>query len=101
ENTKTAQAWEVVVTFNRKVNEGTSTYSPVHEAIRLAFFEYGTDGLVHLRFMDRNGLPEAYEGRAIPTWAPAGGAATDLAQVEVTFTGTGPLEAIPNPLAGS
>ncbi|AZM46566.1 hypothetical protein DMB38_12750 [Streptomyces sp. WAC 06738] len=99
ENTKTAQAWEVSTTFNRKHTPDDTAYSPVHEKIRTAFFAYGDDSKVHLRFMDRNGLPEAYEGKALVNWAPSGGEYTALDQVEATFTGTGPLTPITNPIA--
>lgn len=98
EQEKTAQSWELATTFNRKATADATAYSPVHEKIRLAAFAYGEDSKVHLRFMDRNGLPEAYEGRAIPTWAPSGGEATALDQTEVTFTGTGALTPITNPI---
>ncbi|WP_406200162.1 phage tail protein [Streptomyces sp. NBC_01017] len=100
-NTKTAQSWEVTTTIRRKANKTVKVYSPVHEAIRLAHFAYGDANLVHLRYMQRNGLPEAYEGKAIPTWAPAGGEYTALGEVEITFTGDGALTPIDNPLAGS
>lgn len=99
ENTKTGQEWEVQATFNRKTTADSTAYSPVHEAIRVAFFAYGAANKVGLRFMDRNGLPEAYQGKAIPAWEPQGGESTDLDQVEVTFTGTGPLTEIENPMA--
>lgn len=99
ENTKTAQAWEVSATFNRKHTPDDTAYSPVHEKIRTAFFAYGDASKVHLRFMDRNGLPEAYEGKALVNWAPSGGEYTALDQVEATFTGTGPLTPITNPIA--
>ncbi|MGD6750993.1 phage tail tube protein [Streptomyces sp. BH105] len=100
ENTKTGQAWEVEVTFNRKHTADYTAYDPVHEKIRLAFVGvYGDDSKVRLRFMDRNGLPEAYVGKAIVNWESQGGEATDLDQVQVTFTGTGPLTPIANPVA--
>lgn len=54
---------------------------------------------MHLRFFDRNGLPEAYVGKGLPNWEPQGGEARDLDQVQVTFTGTGPLTPITNPVA--
>lgn len=100
-NTKTGQAWELAVTIRRKTNKTAKVYHPVHEAIRLAHFQYGEANLVHLRFMSRQGLPEAYEGKAIPNWQPSGGEYTALGEVEITFTGDGPLTPIPNPLAGS
>ena len=100
-NTKTAQAWEVNTTIVRKKSETSKVYNPVHEAIRLAHFEYGDANKVHLRFMNRNGLPEAYEGKALPNWAPSGGEYSALGEVEITFTGDGALTPIDNPLAGS
>jgi hypothetical protein len=98
ENAKTGQDWEVQATFNRKATPDSTAYSAVHEKIRTAFFAYGEDSKVHLRFMDRNGLPEAYVGKALPNWEPQGGEARDLDQVQVTFTGTGPLTPITNPV---
>lgn len=98
-NTKTGQSWELSATINRKVTEAAKTYNPVHEALRLASFAYGAASYVHVRYMDRSGLPEAYEGRALVTWAPSGGEYTALDQVEVTLTGDGPLNPIENPLA--
>ncbi|MEV7793423.1 hypothetical protein AB0O68_15730 [Streptomyces sp. NPDC087512] len=98
-NTKTAQSWELSVTIRRKANKAQKIYHPVHEAIRLASDEYGEANLVPLRWMNRQGLPEAYEGKAIPTWAPAGGEYSALGEVEITFTGDGPRTPITNPLA--
>jgi hypothetical protein len=99
ENDKTAQEWEVEVTFNRKASPDSTTYSPVHEAIRAAFFAYGSASKNHIRFMDRDGLPEAYEGYALPKWEPQGGEYTDLDQIQCTFVGSGPLTQITNPMA--
>jgi hypothetical protein len=98
-NTKTGQSWELSTTINRKIVDTAKTYNAVHEALRLASFAYGSASLVHVRYMDRNGLPEAYEGHALVTWAPSGGEYTALDQVEVTLTGDGPLKPIENPLA--
>lgn len=97
--TKTGQAWTLGVTINRKVKETAKTYNAVHEALRLASFAYGAASKAHIRYMDRTGLPEAYEGRALVTWKPSGGEYTALDQVEVTLTGDGPLLPITNPLA--
>ncbi|MFE9906410.1 phage tail tube protein [Streptomyces achromogenes] len=98
-NTKTGQSWELGVTINRKINDQAKTYHPTHEALRRAAFGWGSASEVHLRYMDRNGLPEAYEGTTLVTWAPSGGEYTALDQVELTLTGTGPLQLIDNPLA--
>lgn len=98
ENTKTAQSWELDVTINRKISDTAKTYHPVHEALRHAWLAFGSASEIHLRYMDRNQLPEAYEGRALVEWAPSGGEYTALDQVELTLTGTGPLIEIDNPL---
>lgn len=98
-NEKTGQSWELSVTIRRKANKLVKVYSPVHEKIRLAHFSYDADSKIHLRYMNRNGLPEAYEGKAIPNWQPSGGEYTALGETEITFTGDGPLTPIDNPLA--
>ncbi|TXL91579.1 hypothetical protein [Streptomyces sp. IB2014 016-6] len=98
-NEKTGQAWELGVTIRRKANKAVKIYSPVHEKIRLAHYAYGEDNKIHLRYMNRNGLPEAYEGKAIPNWQPSGGEYTALGETEITFTGDGALTPIDNPLA--
>lgn len=98
-NTKTGQEWSVTATLNRKASADSTTYNTVHEALRAAAFAFDEDSEVGVRWMDRNGLPEAYQGTALVTWAPSGGSRTDLDQVEVTLTGTGPLAEIANPLA--
>ncbi|MFC7909070.1 phage tail tube protein [Streptomyces nigra] len=98
-NEKTGQSWEISATIRRKANKSVKVYHPVHEKIRLAHFAYGSSNKIHLRYMNRDGLPEAYEGRAIPNWQPSGGEYTALGEVEITFTGDGALTPIDNPLA--
>lgn len=98
ENEKTGQAWEATVNINRKSTTDGSAFHPVHEALRTAAFAWGEDAKVHVRFYDRKGRPEAYEGTALVTWTPSGGEATALSQVEITLTGTGALETITNPI---
>ncbi|MFI8299986.1 phage tail tube protein [Streptomyces nigra] len=98
-NEKTGQAWEISATIRRKANKSVKVYHPVHEKIRLAHFAYGSANKIHLRYMNRDGLPEAYEGKAIPNWQPAGGEYTALGEVEITFTGDGALTPIDNPLS--
>ncbi|QJT04351.1 hypothetical protein G9272_32050 [Streptomyces asoensis] len=98
-NTKTGQSWEVSLTINRRINDQVKVYHPTHEALRAAAFGYGSASEVRVRYYDRDGLPEAYEGIAIVTWAPSGGETTALDQVEVTLTGNGQLSLITNPVA--
>ncbi len=98
-NTKTGQSWELGVTINRRINDQTKVYHVTHEALRVAAFAFGSASQVHVRYYDRDGLPEAYEGTALVTWAPSGGEYTALDQVELTLTGDGPLLLITNPVA--
>jgi hypothetical protein len=98
ENTKTAQEWQVEATFNRKVSADSTTYSAVHEKLRVAAFSYGAASKVGVWFYDRNGLPEAYSGKALVTWEPQGGEYTALDQVQATLTGDGILSLITNPV---
>ncbi|MGW3847190.1 phage tail tube protein [Streptomyces fagopyri] len=98
-NTKTGQAWELGVTINRRINDQVKTYHATHEAFRAAAYAFGSASQVHVRYYDRDGLPEAYEGTALVTWAPSGGEYTALDQVEMTLTGDGPLVPITNPVA--
>ncbi|MYY08828.1 hypothetical protein GT204_07900 [Streptomyces sp. SID4919] len=97
ENTKTGQEWQVEATFNRKVSADSTAYNAVHERLRAAMLAYGANSEVGVRFYDRTGLPEAYQGTALVTWEPQGGESTALDQVQVTLTGTGPLVQITNP----
>jgi hypothetical protein len=98
-NTKTGQSWELGVTINRRINDQVKVYHATHEAFRAASFAFGSASQVHIRYYDRNGLPEAYEGTALVTWAPSGGEYTALDQVEMTLTGDGPLLLVTNPVA--
>lgn len=98
DNTKTGQSWSVSVTHNRKATADATAYHPVHEAARAASLAFGAASEVGVRWMDRDGLPEAYQGIALVTWAPAGGERTALDKVAVTFTGKGVLAQIDNPL---
>ena len=97
-NTKTGQEWKIEATINRKATADSTAYDPVHEALRAAFFAFGDASEVGVRWMDRDGLPEAYQGTALVNWAPSGGERTKLDQVKITLTGTGALVPITNPI---
>lgn len=97
-NTKTGQSWTADATFNRKATPDSTTYSPVHEHLRTAAFATGAASKVGVRWYDRDGLPEAYQGTCLITWEPSGGDRTALEQIKATLTGTGQLLLITNPL---
>lgn len=99
DNEKTAQGWEMSLTINRKTNDQVKVFHPTHEKLRAAAFGFGSNSRAHLRWFDRNGLPEAYEGTGIVQWENSGGEHTDLDQPELTITGKGALLLIDNPVA--
>lgn len=98
DSTKTAMGWTVDSTFNRRSTPDSTAFSTVHEKIRAAALAFGAASEIEIRWMDRDGLPEAYQGICLATWAPAGGDRTALDAVKVTFTGKGVLNQIVNPL---
>lgn len=98
ENTKTLQSWSLEVTFNRQTSSDNTTFNTVHEAFRTAALGFGAASKVSVRWYDRDGLPEAYQGLALVTWEPSGGDAKALDQIKATLTGTGPLAQITNPV---
>ncbi|MFG3085133.1 phage tail tube protein [Streptomyces parvulus] len=96
-NTKTAQGWELTATINRRINDQVKVYHPTHEALRRAAWLFGSNSKAHVRWYDREGLPEAYEGSGVVKWEYSGGEHTALDQVEITITGDGELLLIDNP----
>ncbi|MFE4548278.1 phage tail tube protein [Streptomyces sp. NPDC056785] len=96
-NTKTAQGWELGFTINRRENDQVKVFAPTHERLRQAAWKFGSQSMAHLRWYDRDGLPEAYEGTGIVKWEASGGEHTALDQVEITITGDGELALIDNP----
>lgn len=100
-STVTAGAWSVSLSLARKVTAAAATaYDPGQEALRLAGDEIGVDNDVHIRFYEMEpGGPrvEAYDGHAVVSWTPGGGAMDALSMVTVTLTGRGKRNAIAHP----
>jgi hypothetical protein len=94
---KTAEAWTATTTVLRRLAAGV--YDPGQELVRAATIgQFGNACRVALRYYDKNGGPEAYQGIAIVEWARSGTKVTDLDSVTVTYTGTDiPLALITNP----
>jgi hypothetical protein len=94
---KTAEAWTATSTMLRRL--ATGVYDPGQELVRAATVgQFGNACRVGMRWYDKNGGPEAYQGVAIVEWARAGTKVQDLDTVTVTFTGTDvPLASITNP----
>jgi len=95
---KTMLKWSNVVKLGRKVAAGY-VEDPGQAAIHVAHDQFGADGVVHVRWYDRNGGTEAYEGFAQVQWSEDGGDAAALSTVSVTLTGQGARLTITNPAA--
>lgn len=96
--TKTQLEWTIEVKLARKVSPTSkTTYDTGQEALRTKSRLFGADGVAHIRYYDRDGGAEAYEGYAEVTWVPDGGDTKALELVTVTLTGKGALVEITNP----
>lgn len=92
---KTMQAWVVTAKALRKTIGGV--FDPGQELVRGAQLGFGDAGRVNLRWYDRNGAPEAFQGVGIVGWVPSKTGVADLDEVTATFTGDGILTPITNP----
>lgn len=96
--TKTSMGWSLEMKMIRKIGFTTKLPDPGQEKIRLAADEFGVDGTAHVRWYDRTGGPEAYEGYGTVTWSPDGGGVTALDSASCTITGQGRRVKITNPV---
>lgn len=98
-STKTGMGWKLEMTLQRKVGITSRAYDPGQEAIRAAADQFGPDSVVHVRWYDREGGLEAYEGYASVEWSPEGGEYTALDKAKTTLNGQGARTVIANPVA--
>lgn len=96
-NAVTQLAWSVEVTIMHRCHPETGAFNASQEALRKASMAFGAASLVHVRWYDRDGRDEAYEGRALVQWEPDGSATDDVDSIKITLTGDGPLKPITNP----
>jgi hypothetical protein len=99
DQTVTELAWSIELTMLHRCHPTTKAFNAAQEALRLAAEKFGSGAKVHVRWYDREGRAEAYEGYALVTWESDGTATDDLDTVKVTLTGKGKRTAITNPLA--
>lgn len=98
DNTVTELAWSVEATMTHRCHPTTKAFNAAQEKLRLAAEQFGTGATVHVRWYDRDGRDEAYEGYALVEWEQDGTATDDLDSVKVTLTGKGKRISIDNPL---
>ncbi|MDX3214573.1 hypothetical protein PV318_03305 [Streptomyces sp. ME02-6991-2B] len=99
-NTVTALAWSVEATLMHRYDPTAQVFNAAHEALKTAAKSFGAASKVHVRYYDRDGLPDAHEGYALVTWEPDGGSDEDLDSISLTLTGDGELLDIDNPGTG-
>lgn len=94
---KTQLKWSNVVKLARKRGQSSNAYDPGQEALKAAHDVFGNAGTVLVRWYDRNGGPEAYQGFAQVQWSEDGGNTTALDTASVTLNGQGIRNKITNP----
>lgn len=90
--------WSLVMKLSRKTTTGY-TEDPGQAQIRSCYDKSGDDANLHVRWYDRNGGDEAYEGTGLVEWSEDGGDLTQLSSVSVTVMGRGKRLTIDNPAA--
>lgn len=97
--TRTGQSWGLELSVARKQSGAgvTLAYDPGQELIRAASDQFGVDGTVWVRWFNRDGGDEAYQGRAQAGFTDNGGGVTALSTASITLTGNGKRERIENP----
>ena len=94
---KTAQGWKIEATILLK-DDGSGTFNAGVEKMRTAAIQFGDASRVEVRYFDKDGKAEAYQGTALVEWERASTGNTDLDGAKVTLTGRGALTAITNPI---
>lgn len=95
--TKTQLKWSLEIKVGRKIGFTTGIYDPGQEFLRAAAVQFGQGGTVELRWYDRNGGPEAYQGFGNVSWEPEGGDTKTLDMVTIKISGSGARSDIVNP----
>lgn len=91
----TTQTWTITATVNVQTTSGALTAS--YLMLSAAKTQFGDAARVYVRYYDRTGLAEAFQGRAIVSMVPKGNAVADINSQTVTLQGDGALAPITNP----
>lgn len=94
---KTSQGWSIEATILLK-DDGSGTFNAGVEKMRQAALLFGDSSRVEVRWFDKDGKAEAYQGTAVVEWERASTGNTDLDGAKVTLTGRGALTPITNPI---
>lgn len=92
---KTMQAWILTIKALRKTTAGV--FDPGQELVRSKQLGFADAARINVRWYDRNGAPEAFQGTAIVGWVPSKTGVADLDEITCTLTGDGTLAPITNP----
>jgi hypothetical protein len=95
----TLQEWSVDIKAFRKTDAGKM--DPGQELCRKREAKFGDDARIWVRWYDRDGGDEAYQGRGIVTWKRSKTGVTDLDEVQITIDGDGPRAEIENPITST
>lgn len=90
-------AWSLVIKAFRKTVAGV--FDAGQELVRQCVAQSGDSARIYVRWYDRNGADEAYQGWGIVTWAPSKTGVADVDEVTVTINGDGARTDIANPVA--
>lgn len=91
----TLQDWNATASVFRRIVAGV--YDPGQELVRACRGQFGDSARIGVRWYDRNGGPEAYQGVAIVQWARANTGVANVEKATITFDGDGTAEVISNP----
>lgn len=91
----TLRSWTLDIKANRKMT--ASAYDPGQELCRGAQDKFGSAARLQVRWYDRNGGQEAYQGTGLVEYNQSKTGVTDIEEVAIKFTGDGPRTLITNP----
>lgn len=94
----TGSSWRVDAKIIHRAGVDGVTFNTVQEYLRTqALAANAMAGEVHVRYYDRSGTGEAWDGRALVDWNPDGGNGGARDTVGVVLSGQGARAAITNP----
>jgi len=96
---KTLTGWAVTVKAHREMTSGV--FDPGQELVRARQFKFDELARAYIRYYDRNGAPEAKQGRAVVAWDQTKTGVADIEEVTATFTGDGAIVDIENPITNT